>query len=132
MEDLLIIVIQVALAVLEVLLDLFAYLPFDWPTGDFRDTGRTTSFWGWLVVCLIIGAGIGLLISLVHPQTFIRPVWLRIVNLFLSPVVSGCSAFYLAKRRQRRNADVRPWRHFWYAASLSFGLLFIRLMNSDQ
>jgi hypothetical protein len=128
MEEILTIIFQAAF---EVLLEFFTYWPFDlW--GSNRDTGGKPSFWCWIVVYTLLGLGVGSIINLIHPQTFIHSSTFRMLNLAISPFCSGYIAYKISQMRLPLKPQIKPGRHFFFALSFTFGIAFIRFIYATR
>lgn len=132
MEDLLIVILQ---ALGQFLFELFAYLPWDWgwywTPYDRRDTQSDGTFWA-VVLSVGLGAAIGALSLFIFPDVLIKWGWLRIVLLFLSPLLSGSMALTMARWRQEQNKFIEPWTHFWLALCFSIGLVWVRFAFASR
>lgn len=119
MEELLVLVIQF---VVEVLIDFLIYLPFDWPAGRTTRAGDQSGC-GLLALYLFLGGLVGGLSLLAVPRLMLHSEPLRLTNLFVSPVVSGGSAYGLAAWRRSHGAAANPRTHFWtgFLFVLAFG-----------
>ncbi len=122
MEELLTVIIQF---VLELLLEVLANLPIDWPSRK-RSTPESTSvFWQCLLWCGG-GALLGGLSLLLLPHSLIQLPPLRIANLLLAPLLSGAVSWWLTQQHSRRNANLLPRYHFWRAFGFTLGLVALR------
>jgi hypothetical protein len=127
MEDLLILILQ---ALGEFLLEIFAYWPWDWiwGWGEYRWDGqygpsRTTAA---VLASLALGAALGWLSLFLFPAVLVKWAWLRIVLLFVSPLISGSMSYGFAERRNERCAQVEPKVHFWIGLCFSIGFVWVR------
>jgi hypothetical protein len=121
-EEFLILILQ---GILEVILEIFTYGPWDWPWGsstkwEARSLSAKCGAW------LIIGCGLAALSILLLQRTWISHPYLRLLNVVLAPVVSALISQAIARRRQRRNPDLVPRNHFWQAYWFAFGLVVVR------
>ena len=125
MEDLLFLILQI---VGEILLETLFGLLSD--TSTYRLLNKPARNLWWLG-CLALFA-FGLLVGWASwdymPHYLLGRPWLRLVNLVAAPCLAGYGALTLAEwRRDRGDGAVRPYRHFLYAFSASFGAVLARL-----
>jgi len=127
MEDILVLILQV---LFEFILEVFSYVPFDWPWGDESRTepesivGRCTL---WFIAgCLLAGASL-----LVFRHTLIAVPALRVANLALAPVASAYLSQFLASRRAS-DRQINPRNHFWQAFWFTLGLVLIRFIYASR
>jgi len=134
MEELLILILQGAI---EFLFELFGYLPWDFwwyaqPIDSKKEGGDNFSF-GWvLFFSVMVGMSLGYFSTFIFPNVIIKFAWLRIALLFISPVVSGCIARVMAKRREIKGYICDPDAHFWLSFCFSMGLVWIRFVYAHR
>lgn len=122
MEEMLTVIIQF---VLELLLEVLANLPFDWPSRKRSEPESGNTLLHSLPWCGG-GALLGGLSLLLLPHSLIRLPALRIANLLLAPPLSGAVSWWLTQQRSRGNANLLPRYHFWRAFSFTLGLVAVR------
>ncbi len=122
MEELLIAIIQF---VLELLLEVLANLPIDWPSRKRSAPESANVAWRCLLWCGG-GALLGGLSLLPLPHSLIQLPALRIANLVLAPPLSGALSWWLTQRHSRHNANLLPRYHFWRAFAFTLGLVAVR------
>ncbi len=123
MEEIIIVILQVAL---EVVLNSFACIPFDLGSySNERADKNQTSLKCFLM--FLVGTIIGLLSWVFIPKVMLPYSWLRILTLFLSPVLAGFVSLQIARFKAKRE-DVWPWRHFWYSFFACLGLVLVRFV----
>lgn len=128
MEEILIALIQFFI---ELTLNVFIQLPFDLPS-KYRTTPEPKTVWpycfGWFVFACILSA----LSLFVFKHTFISSSTLRVLNLFLTPIVSGFISYFIAKRRSEANDYILPRNHFWQAFWFTLGFVMIRFAYASH
>lgn len=119
MEEFLVLLVQF---VVEVLLDVLIWLPFEWPLNRNARTGGREGC-GWLGLYLILGGAAGGVSLLIRPMLVLPSAPLRIANLLVSPVAAGAVSWTLARWRRSRGAAVDPNTHLGTAIVfvLAFG-----------
>jgi len=126
MEEIVALLIQL---VLEVGLQIFGSLGFDWATESRRDRkkdGETQEHdgCGWLVAFAVFGAICGGLSLVFAPKLLLPNVGLRVANLILAPLLAGGLSYLVAAfvwTARGQNPQHHFWRGFWFA--LLFGLV---------
>jgi hypothetical protein len=126
MEELIAIVIQI---VLEVGLQIFGSIGFDWATESRRKhskDGETQEHdgCGWLVLFAVFGAICGGLSLIFAPKLLLPNLGLRVANLVAAPLIAGGVSYLIAARvwaPHGQSAGHHGWRGFWFA--LAFGLV---------
>ena len=109
MEEALILVVQF---IVEVLIQVLVYLPFDLRLGrDGKSGGRTG--WGRYVLYPAAGGVAGGLSLLLAPRLPLHAPPLRPGNLPAAPVAAGGVSWGVAAWRRSRGAVVCPRAHFW-------------------
>jgi hypothetical protein len=122
MEDLIITIFQ---ALFEFLLEVFFYIPFDWPSTSRSQPESETiigSCFGWFIG----GCILSWLLMLVLNHTFITHPAFRIVNLVLAPITSAFVSQAIARHRSKRNHFIIPRNHFWQAFWFTLGIVAVR------
>ena len=122
MEDLLIAILQ---ALLEFLLEILSWTPFDWPSSS-RSFPESESIMGRCVTWFTVGCGLAGLSVLFLKHTWIAWPALRIANLALAPMTSAFIAQAIARRRARRNSFIIPRNHFWQSFWFTLGIVTVR------
>lgn len=107
--------------VLELLLELFSWVPCDWVSRR-RDRDDGPSYFLWFLVGLVLG---GISVVLFHGALIHAPV-LRIVNLILAPVLAGFMASRIKGRADRAGDVWLPPQRFWCAFWLTLGVVLVR------
>ena len=69
---------------------------------------------------------------LVFEYALLQPGWLRITNLFVSPVASAFLAQFIAARRAETNPMLIPRNHFWYGFWFSVGVAVVRFSHATR
>jgi len=128
MEEILVIVFQF---LIEFTINALSHLPVDWPSKK-RRTPERESMWALCLLSLAGGALLGWLSLLVFDYALLQPGWLRIVNLFASPVASACLAQFIAARRAATNPMLIPRNHFWYGFWFSVGVAVVRFSYASR
>ncbi|WP_374350232.1 hypothetical protein [Chitinimonas sp.] len=123
MEEILIVILKF---VLELLLELFGYVPFDWETDD--DSSHISQFGRWLCIGGLLG---GLSLLLIKHALLAYP-GLRIANLLLAPPASAFFAWYLAPLRRPQITAFHRTRSFWRAFAFSLGLVAVRFIYAKH
>ncbi len=126
MEEIVALLVQL---VLEVGLQLFGSLGFDWATESRRSHGkdgetRDRDGCGWLVVFAVLGAVCGGLSLIFAPQLLLPNVGLRVANLIAAPLIAGGVSYLVAAyvwSARGQSPQHHFWRGFWFA--LVFGLV---------
>jgi hypothetical protein len=118
-EEALVVIVQF---IVEVLLQVLIYLPFDLPLRRDAKTDERSGP-GWLVLYVVAGGAVGGLSLLVAPHLLIHTVPLRLANLVVAPVVAGALSWWLADVRRSRGAVTQPltrlWTAFWFVLAFS-------------
>lgn len=128
MEELLIILIQF---LLELVLEVFANLPFQWASRrrnrEYPDSIAFSSLC-WFLCAALLGA-----FSLwAFPQTLIATPALRITNLIIAPLLSGGIFYWLAQRRCDDNPILIPRNHLWQAFWFTLGFTVVRFVYATH
>jgi len=130
MEELLIVLFQFFFE-LAINGNVFSLLPFDLLSKK-RTTPERDSVWKFVLpLCLVwsfLGTVVGSLSLIVFTYTFLQNSGLRIVNLLVSPLLSGVLAQILARHRAKLNPLLIPRNHFWYGFSFSLGITSVRFV----
>lgn len=125
MEDLALWILQI---ILEILLEALFGLFSDTSTYRLLDKPARDSWGLRCLVLLVFGLSVGWVSWDYVPHFLLGRPWLRLVNLIAAPLLAGYAALTLAEWRRDRGDDaVRPYRHFLYAFSASFGAVLARL-----
>ncbi len=122
MEELLVVILQF---LFEFLVDVFANIPFDWPSRN-RRTPEPESIGWWCFLWFIGGCVLGAMSLLVLGYTLIHIGALRIVNLAIAPLAAASLSQAIAIRRAKTNSNLRPRNHFWKAFWFTLGLVLVR------
>ena len=77
---------------------------------------------------LLWGGIIGLITIFVFPTLMIKNQVLRILNLFLSPVLAGLAMSAIGSWRRKRGQDTLRIDSFIYGALFAFGLAIMRYL----
>ncbi len=109
---------------LELLTNLLCFLPADWPFS--RRSDRTPHPVLAAMLFGLLGAVIGLVLTIYHPGLIIPSGWLQIAGLIIVPLANGSLSALIAIWRTSRGAQVSPGRHFAYAACFSMGFMLVR------
>lgn len=122
MEEAIIVVLQIFF---EILFNSMVSLPFDWFFG-WRELDE-----GWTgcllpMLFLIVGAGCGWISLLLLPKLLIPLVWLRLINLILSPVVAGSMAAFIASQRDKLTSRDQLRVHFFNAFLFTLAFTAVR------
>ena len=128
MEEVIVLVLQ---WIIEVLFEIATYFPFDL-IGHSRDSGAKTTFGGWVFAYAIIGIAIGVTINWIHPQIFLQSSVFRIANIIIAPFLSGYLSYRLSKWRSLKNPEIKPGRHFFFAAAFTLGIVFVRFFYGTR
>jgi len=126
MEDLLILILQ---GLVQVILELFAYWPWDCWWDDRPYTGADDEkmpLFGWMLFSIILGGIMGSLSLCIFPDVLIRLGWVRVALLIISPLSSAFLAYAMAKIRSEKNELVNPKSHFWISLCFSVGFVWVR------
>jgi hypothetical protein len=115
--------------VLELLANLLCFLPADWPFS--RRSDRTTHPFLAALLFALLGAVIGLVLTIYHPGLFIPSGWLQIAGLIIIPLANGSLSALIAFWRSSCGAQVSPGRHFAYAACFSMGFMLVRYVAGN-
>ena len=127
MEEIVALLIQL---ILEVGLQIFGSLGFDWATESRRDRrgrdGETVESdgWGWLAVFAVLGAICGGISLILAPKLLLPNVGLRVANLVGAPLIAGGISYLFAAHvwsARGQSPQHHFWRGFWFA--LLFGLV---------
>lgn len=134
MEDILIAILSL---LGDFILELFAWLPWDWLSyGDWPFGAERSSDpqprWAVVVVNIGLGAALGWLSIFVFPSVLIHWGWLRIALLFASPVCSGLIAYRLAQHRRRNDESIDPAIHFYIGLCFSIGFVWTRFVLAQR
>ena len=123
MEEIIIVIFQ---AVIEIVFNVLINIGVDWVVYFWeRDDNNPTSLKCFLM--FLAGTIIGLLSWVFIPKVMLPYSWLRILILFLSPVLAGFVSLQIARFKAKRG-DVWPWRHFWYSFFACLGLVLVRFV----
>jgi len=123
MEEIIIVIFQ---AVIEIVFNVLINIGVDWVVYFWeRDDNNQTSLKCFLM--FLAGTIIGLLSWVLIPKVMLPYSWLRILILFLSPVLAGFVSLQIARFKAKRR-DVWPWRHFWYSFFACLGLVLVRFV----
>jgi len=122
MEEVIIAILQ---AVFEFVLEIFSFVPFDWPSRsrsspESDDVGLNCFYW------FVIGCGLACSSMLFLRHTWISLSILRLANLVLAPIVSAFISRAIARRRSRHNPNINPRKHFWQAFWFTLGVVSVR------
>jgi len=128
MEELLIPLIQF---LLEVLLEVFVNLPFEWPNLAARKNKRDEGF-GYLFLMFLGGCLLAWISTFLFPKSLITSPALRIANLIVAPILSGVVAWLIARHRALSNAEVRPRRNYWRAFWFTLGMVLVRFAYTQR
>lgn len=123
MEEILVVILQL---VVEVLLQMVVYLPFDLPLIWDEKTGERRGC-GWLFIYLLLGGGVGGLSLLVAPRLMIHSAPLRLANILVAPLSAGGLSLWIASWRRTRGATTFPQTHFWTAFWFVLAFAGVRL-----
>lgn len=123
MEEVLFVVIQF---VVEVLIELLVYLPFDLTPGIMARSEERTGF-GWLVLYLVLGGAVGGLSLFIAPRLLIHAPPLRLANLIVAPCVAGLMSWGMATWRRSQGAKTCPQTHLWTAFAFVLAFSAVRL-----
>jgi hypothetical protein len=126
MEEIVALVIQL---VLEVGLQLFGSIGFDWAAESSRHSrkGGATEDRdgrGWLIVFAVFGAICGGISLVLVPKPLLPTAGLRVANLVVAPLVAGGLSYLVAAfvwTARGQSPQHHFWRGFWFA--LLFGLV---------
>ena len=122
MEELIVVICQF---LVEFTINVLSHLPIDWPSKK-RKTPEREALWALCFLWLVGGGILGGLSLLVFDYALLQPAWLRVANLFASPVASAFLAKFIAAQRAEENPLILPRNHFWYGFWFSLGFAFIR------
>lgn len=67
-------------------------------------------------------------LSLLLPRVFIAPLWLRILNLIVTPVVCGFVMAKMGKIRDRREEEIMKIDTFFYGYIFALAMALIRFV----
>lgn len=121
MEECLILLFQLFV---EILADILVYSGFDWPWSGSGSKDKDFSFW--LLAFLVFGGIAGFMSVWLFPTLLIKIVVIRMINLILCPLVSGLTAWQLARFRQKHDHEINPAMHAFYGAVFAFGYIAVR------
>jgi hypothetical protein len=122
MEDLIVTIFQ---ALFEFVLEVFFYIPFDWPSSS-RSQPESETIIGSCCSWFVGGCILSWLLMLVFNHTFITHPALRIANLVLAPITSAFVSQAVARHRNKRNRFIIPRNHFWQAFWFTLGIVTVR------
>lgn len=77
---------------------------------------------------LLWGGIIGGVTLLVFPMHMIKQPSLRMLNLFISPIVAGLAMSGIGALRKRKGQDLLRIDSFFYGALFAFGLAMVRFL----
>jgi hypothetical protein len=126
MEELIVIIIQFFLELFFNLLTLPFGGPFYKGEKERNHTIERCIFSG------LLGLVLGWISLIIFPKAFIQNPQLRIMALFLSPVLAGFLSKAMAIHIHKKKDDVWPKRHFWYAFCLCSGYALVRFMGIQR
>lgn len=128
MEESLIIVFQL---LIEGVLEVFTYYPFDFPTAS---SGRKDDMFAWFIVLFIfLGGLLGFLFTLIiAPNVMLPYAWMRIANLIVGPVLSGYISYQFADKRWRKDKRIVPVRHAIYAFMFTLTFIVVRFICAHR
>lgn len=88
----------------------------------FRDkkTGKRRGY-GWIVLYLAIGAGMGVASLAIAPHLILPSAWMRAINLVTAPIAVGWVGYWAAKGRTNRGD------HFWMGFCFALAFSGVRL-----
>lgn len=126
---------EILFALLEVLLELFlqvfAELPFDWALNrrerktQQRDTRPHLA--AWIVIALVTGIGAGWLSAQLWPSLWPGSAHGRLFFLVVSPLLVGTLSYFLNRWRAKHGSDwTRPWFHAGCATLFALALAITR------
>lgn len=122
MEELLIIIIQF---LIEVVGQALIQIPFDC-SCRVRERGESRpvllSF-----IFFLLGGLIGWASTKIVPWTMITIPALRVLNVFIAPLIGGFIGYRIAQWQARiRNPNIEPTYHFWYGFFFTIALAAVR------
>ena len=74
----------------------------------------------------VLGAGVGALSVLIFPTGFIQEKWMRILNLVVTPIVSGFAMVSLGCWRRYRNQELIRLDHFTCGFVFALAMALVR------
>ena len=128
MEELLLIILQATIEIFgeflleafpDVLAEIFAH---SFKAGKGDQCKRLVAIIGYL----LLGQGIGIVSVWIFPHSFIHSYNLRLVNLFLTPLLTAAILTFIGIYRGRKGQDLVSIDKFWYAYSFAFSTALAR------
>lgn len=118
---------ELLVLVLEVLVEALIYFPWDifLYTREVSKQG-SPGVLGWSFGSLFVGSLVGGITLLLVPHVLLTSSSLRILSLFLSPILSGAVAARLASKRAKSKGIVEVRTHFWGAFMFTMGIVVVR------
>jgi hypothetical protein len=122
-EELIALLFQI---VIELIVQLVIYLPFDWGLSTVWSRAETTdgniNGCGYFFLFMIMGGVLGGLSLLIEPRLLLPYAWMRITNLFVTPILAGALSWLFAKWRRQKQSGIVASEHF--GSAFLFGLAF--------
>lgn len=117
----------------ELLIESLAYFPWDIFMGSYerKKEGEINTF-GWCVISLFFGIGIGYVSLLLLPKIIFQYSWLRILNLILAPLIAGAIAVNMSKRREQKELTTNNKLHYLIGFLFTLGLVSVRYVLSKK
>lgn len=117
----------------ELLIESLVYFPWDIFMASYerKKEGEINKF-GWCVISLFFGIGIGYVSLLLLPKIIIQYSWLRILNLILAPLIAGAIAVNMSKRREQKELTTNNKLHYLIGFLFTLGLVSVRYVLSKK
>ena len=111
----------------ELLVEILLYFPWDLFVGSYeRKKDEELNVFGWCILSLLIGIGVGAFTVFVVPNIIFDSSWLRITNLILAPFIAGFIALKMSKRRGQKHLNSNNKLHYLVGFLFTFGLVCTR------
>ena len=81
---------------------------------------------------LMLGAGVGLVVSLAFPRPFFRFAVMPGASLFLSPLLNGAVMEYYGQWIEKRTGSRSFIATFWGGALFAFGMAAVRFLMTRE
>jgi hypothetical protein len=130
MEELIILVLSF---IGELLIESLIYFPWDLFIGSYerKNEGKLNTF-GWCVVSLFLGIGMGYASTLIFPNIIFDYTWLRIINLLVAPLLAGALAVKMSKRREQKDLTTNNKLHYLVGFLFTLGLVGARYVLAQK
>ena len=128
MEEFLVIVLQF---LFELVLNIFANVPFDWPSKK-RRTPEPETITLRCFLWSIGGCLLGWVSVLLFKHTLISIGALRILNVVLAPLASAQLSQAIARRRSQFNSNIFARNHYWQSFWFTLALVLVRFTYATR